>query len=773
MPFSAIKFFLRSLMILLFACTINMTSAYSQTVRTWKKVTLPQSIASGYFLDIFFLPSQPEYGWACGFDGYIARTTDGGNTWRASIIAGRPFLESIHFVDTLHGFASGPGGVFKTLNGGLTWLNISVNNLTSQVWGCYFVDKDNGMFVGGGCSLTEQLFARTTNGGSSWTFFEGNEFESGLADVILYSKDGLGYAVSSGLLWRTLDGGKSWNVFATISGPRAWAEELTHINNSFLTPFAGDDCFGGARNVGGANFTTDNGKSWNTFTTNKSMFGSFLIDEKKGWICGDLGEVLYTSNAGIQWDKYNCGLNGANIDDIWFVNDSLGWAVGQGIFKFSYTELPRDFIKTPPMPYCFGDTVRLELSDEFENIVWNSSGSSQPTTLITTNTTVMVRAFHKPTCTIVYDTLNVLFNNPVQANLNVRKDTILCENDILTIKVEGTYDSLLWYDGTNDTEKVYDRNSNPSGLYVDVFDSLKCSRRLKIPAITWNNTRKPTIQHSGKTILCNLDSTELVAPSGYRSYVWNTGDTKQSIMVKDAGRYHVVLTDSIGCILFSDTLTIERINLDNYLSASISGKTSLEFDTTIVSGKTCITLTFTNKNPISNYTLELPYIRRNIEFSMPMSQFPINIKPLDSLTLDICFSPDSIGIWRDTIVFRDTCSSLVYPLIGYGKPYEISDFIKCGIEVNSYVISNGQALYCEFLPHPIQSNAVLMLQDDINVQSIDFYDVYGRKHRISMQSYLSVNRRIPLTFDIPSGIYVPLIHTNVGIIQMNPIMISP
>lgn len=753
---------------MLFAYVLGTGSIYSQKIPSWDKAVLPQSIANGYFLDVFFLPTNQQFGWACGFDGHIAITTDGGNVWNASIIQGKPFLESIHFVDSKHGFTSGPGGVYRTIDGGISWTNITSFTNMSQIWGCYFVDKDNGMYVGGGCNGSAQVFVRTTDGGNSWSVFESYENESGLADLILYDKNGLGYAVSSGLLWQTQNGGVSWNVFASIAGPRAWAEEITHFKSSFLTPFSGDDCFGGIRNYGGANFTTDNGKTWNQFTTNKSMFGSFLIDEKKGWICGDQAEVLYTSNSGKVWTKINCGLNNANIDDIWFVNDSLGWAAGQGIYKFSYIDLPVSFIKATPKPYCFGDTVKLSVSDDFENVIWNIGGNTGNSSFVTKNMTVIAKAFHKPTCRTISDTLIIEYNPPVQAQLNVGKDTVLCGNDDLIISVDGKYEELLWFDGDKANKRIFNKQTNPSGFYVDVFDSLKCSRRLNIPSITWSNAPTPLIKLAGKQILCNADSTQLMAPSGFVSYTWNTGETQPSIYVREAGRYYVRLIDSLGCEVFSDTITIEKVDLDNYLSASLSGKKILEFDSTVIGGNSCIELTFTNKNAISNYILDLPFIRRNIEFSMPMSQFPIFIKPLDSLKLNICFSPDSIGIWRDTIIFRDTCSSLIFPLIGYGKPFIADELTKCTIDVKTSIISNRFASAFDIRPHPFEGSGVLIAHQDIGIRSIELLDIYGRTYPMDIhRSTLDYN----LNTNCPSGMYIPLIHTSFGIVQLHPLLI--
>lgn len=752
-------------------CSMNIGHLQANKVPAWQKVTLPSGFVNSYFLDVFFLPSDSRYGWACGFDGNVLRTIDGGANWQGVSIQGKPFLESIHFVDSQHGFTSGPGGVFKTIDGGISWININGLVNMSQIWGCYFVDKDNGLYIGGGCVGSPQVFVKTTDGGNTWSIFESSEPETGLSDLILYDKDGLGYAVSSGVLWRTTNGGNTWSIFSDIAGPRAWAEEITHRKNSFLTPFSGDDCFGGIRDFGGANFTTDNGKTWNQFVTNKSMFGSFLLDEKRGWICGDRGEVLYTSNAGVNWTKFNCGLQDANIDDLWFISDSLGWAVGEGLYKFSFVNVPDSFIKKPVGSYCFGDSVLLSVQEGFNYVRWNVDDTFGSEVYVKKSMKVIATGVHKLSCMPVSDTVDIVFNPPVQAQLIPTKDTVLCSNDAITISVAGSYKSLKWFDSLNLSKRTFEKNTNPSGLFVDVFDSLGCKRRLKIPTITWSNTTAPKIQALGKLILCKSDSTTLSAPIGFISYRWNSGERERQINVKDPGRYFAILTDSLGCEHVSDTLTIDRIDLENFLSASIGGKAILEFDTTVIGSSTCLKLQFTNRNPYSVYELDLPYIMKNIQFSLPMSQFPIKINPLDSLTLKVCFSPDSIGIWRDTIVFRDTCSALVFPLQGYAIPFEMDDLTKCSLPLKSNVISNGHAQYFDIRPHPIQSECIISSNKTSKVHSIVFLDAYGREHMIDFEQSITKLEEISIELSLPSGIYVPLMYTSLGLFQLKPVLI--
>ncbi len=296
----------------------------------WEKITNIQAqynLPTDYYLDIYFLPSNPQLGWACGYSGKTLRTIDGGVSWLGSSVASIEMLESIQFLTPQIGYTSGPGGVFKSIDGGISWINVS-NSITGDLWGLYFLSIDYGVVIGGGCA-TNQNFNHTTNGGTTWNTSTYSIPNTGLTDPILLS-DGVGFASSSGRIWKSLDSGKTWNV-ASSTGDVGWQEEITFLNGTIVVPTAGDNCQGGTN--GSLRFSSDSGITWKSFPIPYNMFGTYIIDQQRAWGCGLAGSIYYTDNAGISWDLKNCGIGGVDLDDVFFINDTTGFVVGSGIFR--------------------------------------------------------------------------------------------------------------------------------------------------------------------------------------------------------------------------------------------------------------------------------------------------------------------------------------------------------------------------------------------------------------------------------------------------------
>lgn len=65
--------------------------------------------------------------------------------------------------------------------------------------------------------------------------------------------------------------------------------------------------------------------------TNQKLKRGMFIDSLNGYIVGDSGVILYTSNSGNNWVLQNSGTP-ETIDDIFFINQNTGWVIANGYF---------------------------------------------------------------------------------------------------------------------------------------------------------------------------------------------------------------------------------------------------------------------------------------------------------------------------------------------------------------------------------------------------------------------------------------------------------
>jgi hypothetical protein len=148
------------------------------------------------------------------------------------------------------------------------------------------------------------------------------------------TEDGTGYASSSGRIWNTTDMGSKWEIFS-ITGGNDWQEDIAYLENTFLVPYSkgcsGESLYEG----GGLRYSTDYGLNWKELSTGTPMFGCFLLNEERGWGVGKSASVYYTDDGGENWYLSNKGIaDSVDLDDIWFIDDTTGWAVGDGVYKF-------------------------------------------------------------------------------------------------------------------------------------------------------------------------------------------------------------------------------------------------------------------------------------------------------------------------------------------------------------------------------------------------------------------------------------------------------
>ncbi|MEO8512221.1 MAG: YCF48-related protein [Ignavibacteria bacterium] len=61
--------------------------------------------------------------------------------------------------------------------------------------------------------------------------------------------------------------------------------------------------------------------------TQKKLTKSLFVDSLYGWVIGDSGIVIKTSNGGTNWNIEPCGVSGSELRDITFISRNTGWII--------------------------------------------------------------------------------------------------------------------------------------------------------------------------------------------------------------------------------------------------------------------------------------------------------------------------------------------------------------------------------------------------------------------------------------------------------------
>ena len=301
-----------------------------------------QHHAGGTDIDLYSVHfTDTLNGWAAGGIWFtnknvLLKTGDGGITWSEVKTDTTLPYNSVYFVDTDTGFVFGEDGVIlKTTDGGNNWDTRSIDSYIGQYLDVFrflavtFIDKQTGFLVGGGYYGNE--IYKTTDCGRTWQWNEQiimPKIYTGLYDINFINKDNGFIVGDAGVFLKTTDGGTTWKYLNLREKYKK--DEYQYFYSTFFT----DSLTGWI--VGGDYYafilkTTDGGENWNEEANNNDeMIHHFyklrFSGSHNGWIMGQFGMIYKTTDAGVNWISQR--ENNYHFNSIYFANENTGWAVG-------------------------------------------------------------------------------------------------------------------------------------------------------------------------------------------------------------------------------------------------------------------------------------------------------------------------------------------------------------------------------------------------------------------------------------------------------------
>jgi photosystem II stability/assembly factor-like uncharacterized protein len=233
-------------------------------------------------------------------------------------------LMGISFADTVTGYACGENGtVIKTTNGGASWTTLTTGN-TNRLWDIKIIPGSAGqkvIAVGDNNTVIKSM-----NGGISWAAqnipFQAGSFVFGIQcmDSLNYFACGGDYATLTGAVLKTADGGSSWTKTPVNSS--VFLDKVFMMNNNYGFTAGSHSGF-----TDGSIQRTTNGSSFSSVKNSTDLLTNvYCLSAKDIITIGIGGHIWKSTDSGSTWVEHSA--SGMDLYGISFVNQLTGYACG-------------------------------------------------------------------------------------------------------------------------------------------------------------------------------------------------------------------------------------------------------------------------------------------------------------------------------------------------------------------------------------------------------------------------------------------------------------
>jgi RHS repeat-associated protein len=198
--------------------------------------------------------------------------------------------------------------------------------------------------------------------------------------------------------------------------------------------------------------------------------------------------------------------------------------------------------------FCQGDSVQLDAPAGYATYLW-STGETTASISVSTAGSYTVEVTDLNGCISPLSNAETVTVNPLPAQpvVSAIGNTSFCQGDSVQLNAPAGYAAYQWSNGETTAGIAVDMAGNYS---VVVTDNNGCVSPASLPetVVVHALPAQPTVSITGNTNLCQGDSVQLNAPSGFIGYLWSNGATADQIFVSNSGNYSVSVTDSNACV---------------------------------------------------------------------------------------------------------------------------------------------------------------------------------------------------------------------------------
>lgn len=262
-----------------------------------------------------------------------------------------------------------------------------------------------------------------------------------------------------------------------------------------------------------------------------SLFGMAGMDHYL-WNTGEDTRSIKVSKSGKYWVKSakDCVLN---IDTFYTLQK-----------KYSVTNLVKD------TSICFSPVGVISVPLIYDSYFWNG-GNKTRDTILTSSSIVSFYATNNKDC----EQLNKQYNVSFVDFKVVTKDTFTCNDEIIELKPEVSMPNVQFHWNTGDTTASIKVNRPGSKTLRVTYKGCSLTDTINV------DLKKIDLKIGTDSVLCQGGSLQLVSNINDALYNWSTGSDKQSIEVKQSGRYSLSISKD-GCNAYQE-VDIRFVNCTN------------------------------------------------------------------------------------------------------------------------------------------------------------------------------------------------------------------